>query len=44
MIEPEKAEELLENNDTDLVAIGTSAIVNPDWVNKVKEGGDSKCF
>lgn len=36
--ESEKAEKLLEKNETDLVAIGTSAIVNPDWVYKIKEG------
>lgn len=42
--EPKKAEELLEKNATDLVAIGTSAIVNPDWVNKIKEGRTLNTF
>ncbi|MCZ8519734.1 MULTISPECIES: NADH:flavin oxidoreductase [Paenibacillus] len=36
--DPERAESLLEKGDADLVAIGTSALVNPDWVNKVREG------
>lgn len=36
--EPERAEHLIEIGDADLVAIGTSALVNPDWVNKVREG------
>jgi len=36
--DPEKAEALLEASHADLVAIGTSALVNPDWVSKVREG------
>ncbi|MFD0694520.1 NADH:flavin oxidoreductase [Paenibacillus sp. GCM10027628] len=36
--EPEAAERLLMSGDADLVAIGTSALVNPDWVHKVKAG------
>ncbi|SCW66008.1 2,4-dienoyl-CoA reductase [Paenibacillus tianmuensis] len=36
--QPDKAESLLENDHADLVAIGTSALVNPDWVNKVRVG------
>jgi 2,4-dienoyl-CoA reductase-like NADH-dependent reductase (Old Yellow Enzyme family) len=36
--EPVAAEQLLASGDADLVAIGTTALVNPDWVNKVKEG------
>jgi 2,4-dienoyl-CoA reductase-like NADH-dependent reductase (Old Yellow Enzyme family) len=36
--EPEKAEQLLTANNADLVAIGTCALVNSDWVNKLKEG------
>lgn len=36
--EPEAGERLIAAGDTDLVAIGTSALVNPDWANKVMEG------
>ncbi|MBW7458198.1 NADH:flavin oxidoreductase [Paenibacillus sepulcri] len=36
--EPVTAEQLLAANQSDFVAIGTSALVNSDWVNKVKEG------
>jgi 2,4-dienoyl-CoA reductase-like NADH-dependent reductase (Old Yellow Enzyme family) len=36
--EPEAAKLLIESGDADLIAIGTSALVNPDWVNKVQEG------
>lgn len=42
--EPKRAEQLLETGDADLVAIGTSALVNPDWVNKVKEGKELNLF
>ncbi|QYR23155.1 NADH:flavin oxidoreductase [Paenibacillus sp. sptzw28] len=36
--DPEMAEQLLASGEAELAAIGTSALVNPDWVNKVKEG------
>ncbi|WP_372663408.1 NADH:flavin oxidoreductase [Cohnella sp.] len=36
--EPETAEQLLTAGDANLVAIGTSALANPDWVNKAKDG------
>ncbi|PUA37602.1 NADH:flavin oxidoreductase [Paenibacillus elgii] len=36
--EPKQAEDLLRKGDADLVAIGTSALVNPDWINKVRKG------
>lgn len=36
--EPERAERMLAEGDADLVAIGTSALVNPDWPRKVKAG------
>lgn len=36
--DPEKAAALIEADHTDFVAIGTSALVNSDWVNKVREG------
>ncbi|GGD84164.1 oxidoreductase [Paenibacillus nasutitermitis] len=42
--EPERAAQLLETGDADLVSIGTSALVNPDWANKVKEGKELKLF
>ncbi|RUT31972.1 NADH:flavin oxidoreductase [Paenibacillus zeisoli] len=42
--EPEKAEQLLTANSADLVAIGTSALVNSDWVNKLKEGAELNHF
>ena len=36
--DPERAERLLADGDADLAAIGTSALVNPDWPRKVKTG------
>lgn len=36
--EPERAEEMLASGGADLIAIGTSALVNPDWPSKVREG------
>ncbi|MFC0216532.1 NADH:flavin oxidoreductase [Paenibacillus chartarius] len=42
--EPEQAEDLLEKGDAELIAIGTSALVNPDWVNKVREGNKLNSF
>ncbi|MDF2684038.1 MAG: NADH:flavin oxidoreductase/NADH oxidase [Brevibacillus sp.] len=42
--QPDKAESLLENDHADLVAIGTSALVNPDWVNKVRVGSALHLF
>lgn len=34
--EPEKAEEIIKNNEADVITIGTGALANPNWVNKVK--------
>ncbi|MCM3762081.1 NADH:flavin oxidoreductase [Alkalihalobacillus oceani] len=36
--DPEQAERILKSGEADLVAIGTDALVNPDWVRKVKDG------
>jgi len=41
---PEVAIEMLEDKKTDLIAIGTSALVNPDWPKKVKNGTKLKDF
>lgn len=38
--EPDQAEAILDHGHADLVAIGTRALVNPDWVNKVRDGGE----
>ncbi|WP_112180363.1 NADH:flavin oxidoreductase [Paraliobacillus zengyii] len=35
--EPETAEKMIGNGETDFVAIGTSALANPDWPKKVKD-------
>jgi 2,4-dienoyl-CoA reductase-like NADH-dependent reductase (Old Yellow Enzyme family) len=35
---PEKAKEILEKGDADLVTLGKGALANGDWVNKVKNG------
>jgi 2,4-dienoyl-CoA reductase-like NADH-dependent reductase (Old Yellow Enzyme family) len=35
---PEKAKEILEKGEADLVTIGKGALANGDWVNKVKNG------
>ncbi|MFC4102693.1 oxidoreductase [Paenibacillus xanthanilyticus] len=42
--EPEQAAALLAKGDADLVAIGTSALVNPDWVKKVQAGEALNAF
>lgn len=36
--DPEQAERLLADGDADLAAIGTSALVNPDWPRKAAAG------
>ncbi|TDQ42953.1 NADH:flavin oxidoreductase [Aureibacillus halotolerans] len=36
--DPEKAESLLADGAANMIAIGREALVNPDWVNKIKEG------
>ncbi|WP_268584687.1 NADH:flavin oxidoreductase [Priestia endophytica] len=36
--EPEKAKQIIEDGDADMVTIGRGALANGDWVNKVKEG------
>ncbi|TFB24064.1 NADH:flavin oxidoreductase [Filobacillus milosensis] len=33
---PDKAEELLKNNEADLISLGTSALANPDLPNRVR--------
>lgn len=42
--DPDKAESLLANSEADLIAIGTSALVNSDWVNKVRDGHELTPF
>ncbi|WP_430786834.1 NADH:flavin oxidoreductase [Virgibacillus flavescens] len=42
--EPETAENSLENNQADLVALGTSALANPDLPNKVSNGRELNEF
>ncbi|MGJ9384180.1 tRNA-dihydrouridine synthase [Salipaludibacillus sp. CF4.18] len=37
--EPEKAEEIIKKGEADLITLGTGALVNPDWVNKVQKDG-----
>lgn len=34
--DPDQAEEMIGDGETDLIALGTSALANPDWPNKVK--------
>jgi 2,4-dienoyl-CoA reductase-like NADH-dependent reductase (Old Yellow Enzyme family) len=34
--EPEKAEEIIKNSEADVITIGTGALANPNWVNKVQ--------
>ncbi|GGF25627.1 NADH:flavin oxidoreductase [Halobacillus andaensis] len=36
--DPEKAETVLNNNEADLISIGTGALANPDLPHKVKKG------
>lgn len=36
--DPEKAREIIENGEADVVTLGKSALANHDWVNKVKNG------
>ncbi|WP_186577216.1 oxidoreductase [Aquibacillus kalidii] len=35
--DPDRAEEMISKKETDFVAVGTSALANPDWPNKVKD-------
>ncbi|QAS51902.1 NADH:flavin oxidoreductase [Halobacillus litoralis] len=35
---PEKASSLLEKNEADFISLGTSALVNPDAPNRIREG------
>ncbi len=35
---------MIANENTDFVALGTSALVNPDWPNKVKENESLTAF
>jgi 2,4-dienoyl-CoA reductase-like NADH-dependent reductase (Old Yellow Enzyme family) len=35
--DPERAEKMIGNRETDFVALGTSALANHDWPNKVKD-------
>lgn len=34
--DPEKAKEILENGDADVITLGRSALANPNWVQKVQ--------
>ncbi|MEJ9151263.1 tRNA-dihydrouridine synthase [Bacillus smithii] len=36
--DPEKANEMIEKGEADVVTIGRGALANSDWVNKVKNG------
>lgn len=42
--DPERAEQMLIAGAADLIAVGTSALANPDWVNKIREGGTLRAF
>ncbi|WP_449366026.1 oxidoreductase [Virgibacillus sediminis] len=42
--EPEKAEQLLKDGHADLVSLGTSALANPDFPNRVQRGEELKKF
>jgi 2,4-dienoyl-CoA reductase-like NADH-dependent reductase (Old Yellow Enzyme family) len=37
--EPNKAEEIIKKGEADVITIGTGALANPDWVNKVQRDG-----
>jgi 2,4-dienoyl-CoA reductase-like NADH-dependent reductase (Old Yellow Enzyme family)/thioredoxin reductase len=38
IVDPESAENILENNKCDMVALGRGLIADPNWVNKAREG------
>ncbi|MFC3041582.1 tRNA-dihydrouridine synthase [Virgibacillus xinjiangensis] len=42
--DPEKAEQLLKEGKADLVSLGTSALANPDFPNRVQQGKKLKNF
>ncbi|HEX7065835.1 MAG TPA: NADH:flavin oxidoreductase [Bacillales bacterium] len=42
--EPKKADRLVASGDADLITLGTGALANPDWPNRVKEGLALKAF
>jgi len=42
--DPEKAAELIENGEADIVTIGKGALANHDWANKVKNGEALETF
>lgn len=42
--EPAVAERILASGHAHFVAIGTSALVNPDWVNKARAGTELRPF
>ncbi|RKL64851.1 NADH:flavin oxidoreductase [Salipaludibacillus neizhouensis] len=42
--EPNKTNRLVENEEADFVALGTSALANYDWPNKVKENKSIQAF
>lgn len=42
--DPQKAEELIQKDNTDIISIGKGALANPDWVNRVKQGNPLKTF
>ncbi|MGO3779605.1 MAG: FAD-dependent oxidoreductase [Enterococcus viikkiensis] len=44
---PQRAEEILQNGDADLIAMGRGLIAEPNWVNKVAQGQEAllrKCI
>lgn len=41
---PEKAKEIIENGEADVITLGKGALANHDWVNKVKNGEPLEAF
>ncbi|HEX6922457.1 MAG TPA: NADH:flavin oxidoreductase [Bacillales bacterium] len=44
LAEPEKANQLIASGDADLITLGTGALANPDWPNRVKENLPLEAF
>lgn len=44
MENPEKAKEIIENGEADVITLGKGALANHDWVNKVKNGEPLEAF
>lgn len=42
IIKPEMVEDILNNGDADMVALGRQLLADPEWVNKVKEGKENE--